>query len=67
MNITIDNNAKIVQIWMTNAEKADDELRASLSSAYQQYKQLKYKVAVFESGQGNLFDYTSGLLLHNRK
>ena len=67
MDITVDNNKKLVQIWLTNAEKADTALKTSLLQKYKYYAQQKYKVAVFESGHGDLLDGTTGLLLHNRK
>ena len=67
MEICVRDSLKIVEIWLTNSEQGDAVLRQSLQPMYEKYKQKKYKVAVFESGNGDLFDKTAGLLLHNRK
>ena len=66
MKININDSDKIVEIWLTQEEKADAALRASLKPIYSIYKKKKYTVAVFESGDKSLFEYTKDLLLHNR-
>ena len=66
MEICVKDSLKIVEIWLTNVEQGDAALRVSLQPLFDEYKQKKYKVAVFESGHGNLVYNTAGLLLHNR-
>jgi len=66
MEICVKDSLKIVEIWLTNAEQGNAALRKSLQPLFDEYKQKKYKVAVFESGHGDLVDATAGLLLHNR-
>ena len=66
MEICVKDSLKIAEIWLTNAEQCDVALRDSLQSLFDEYKQKKYKVAVFESGHGDLVYNTAGLLLHNR-
>ena len=66
MEIQVNDSDKIVEIWLSNAEKEDVALRDSLKPIYSAYKIKKYKVAVFESGEADLFDETKELLLHNR-
>lgn len=66
MEINIRDCDKIVEIWLTNAEKCDTLLKESLKPIYAAYKSKKYTVAVFESGEGDLFESTRDLLLHNR-
>jgi len=63
IEITISESLKIVEIWLNNSEKNDIALRQTLKPIYDKYKQQKYKVAVFESGCGDLLDSTVGLLL----
>ena len=53
MNVRDDQ--KLVEIWLTNAEKIDPVLREGLKEIYAKYKTKKYMVAVFESGKGDLF------------
>ena len=61
------DDKKIVEIWLTNAEKNDPVLREQLKDVYAEYKAKKYMVAVFESGKGNLYENTRDLLLYNRR
>ena len=67
MEIHVKDSLKIVEIWLTCAEQDDASLRKSLQPLFDEYKQKKYKVAVFESGSGDLLYNTAGLLLHNKK
>ena len=67
MEMTVLDERKVVEIWLTNAEKSDPMLRASLQPIYDKYKQKKYLVAVFESGGGDLYERTRDLLLYNRR
>ncbi|WMJ84955.1 hypothetical protein RBH76_05930 [Oscillospiraceae bacterium MB24-C1] len=67
LEITINKQAKIVQVWLNNAEQQDAALRESLKPLYNQYRTQKYLVAVMTSGNRNLGNATSDLLCHNRK
>lgn len=67
MEINVHDDRKIVEIWLTNAEKRDTDLRERLKPLYREYKEKKYLVAVFESGDGDLYENTSALLLSNRR
>ena len=62
----VDNESYIVGIWLTNAEKKDDDLKKELQFVCDDYRNKKYKIAFFLSGNGNLLEYTQSLLLHNR-
>ena len=42
--------SKIVELWLTREERDDPAFRESLKPIYQQYKDQKYLVAVFLSG-----------------
>lgn len=58
---------KLVEIWLTRQEQADDALREQLQQMYQDYKSRKYMVAQFHSGGGDLYVITRDLLIFNRK
>ena len=58
---------KIVEVWLTREEKQDANLRERLKPLYQEYKEKKFLVAVFESGEQNLEELTGSLLGYNRK
>ena len=55
MEMNVRDDQKLVEIWLTNAEKIDPVLREGLKEIYAKYKTKKYMVAVFESGKGDLY------------
>ena len=67
MEMNVRDDKKIVEIWLTNAEKNDPVLRESLKDVYAKYKAKEYLVAVFESGSADLYQYTRDLLIYNRR
>ena len=67
MEMNVRDDQKLVEIWLTNAEKIDPVLREGLKEIYAKYKTKKYMVAVFESGKGDLYENTRDLLLYNRR
>ena len=56
MEMNVRDDQKLVEIWLTNAEKIDPVLREGLKEIYAKYKTKKYMVAVFESGKGDLYE-----------
>lgn len=67
MEIHVRDGSKLVEVWLTNSEKRDVELRERLKPLYREYKKNDYLVAVFESGEQDLTELTSGLLWDNRQ
>ena len=67
MEMIVKDERKLVEIWLTNAEKSDPVLRAGLQSVYDTYKKKKYLVAVFESGEKDLYQGTLDLLAYNKR
>ena len=67
MRTEINEQSKIVEIWLTKEEQNDFALRESLKPLYQQYKEQKYLVAVFLSGEEDLYQQTRDLLLYNQR
>ena len=67
MHMQINENSKIVELWLTRAEKEDAAVQESLKPIYQKYKEQKYLVAVFLSGEEELYPQTRDLLLYNRR
>ena len=65
MEIIRKNDKKILEIWLTNAEKNDVAIRESLKSLYKKYQAQKFTVAVFESGPEDLYEGTKQLLIQN--
>ena len=67
MKIEVNDARKIVEIWLTNAEKNDETLKEQLKPLYEEYHAKKYLVAVFQSGSQDLYQATNDLLCYNRK
>ncbi len=63
----IREQSKIVELWLTREERDDPAFRESLKPIYQQYKDENYLVAVFLSGEEDLYQQTRDLLLYNRR
>ena len=67
MRMEIRDESKIVELWLTREEKDDLAFWESLKPIYQEYKEQKYLVAVFLSGEEDLYQQTRDLLLYNRR
>lgn len=67
MEINVRDDRKIMEVWLTNQEKQDESLKEWLKNFYQQYREKKYIVAVYMSGEQDLMEETSALLCYNRK
>ena len=67
LEMNVRDDKKIVDIWLTNAEKNDPVLREGLNDIYKKYKEMKYLVAVFESGEKDLYQGTLDLLAYNKR
>lgn len=67
MEMNVKDDVQIVEIWLSNAEKNDKQLRDRLQVVFDKYKKKKYMVAVFESGSKDLYQGTLDLLAYNRK
>ena len=67
MEIHVRDGSKLVEVWLTNSEKRNSELRERLKPLYREYKERDYLVAVFESGTQDLTELTSGLLCDHRR
>ena len=61
MRIEADRQQKLVTIWLPK-----DEAGTGLNAIVDQYRGMRYRVAVFRSGKQDLLECTTGLLLNNR-
>ena len=67
MQTKIHEPAQIVEVVLTRAEQTDEAVKQQLQALYAQYKDTKYTVAVFLSGDRDLYEDTRDLLLFNRR
>ena len=66
MRIHMDEEKKIVEIWLTKAESDDPAVDARLKPFYKECKDHKYLAVVYRSGRESLLETTKDLLRHNR-
>ena len=67
MELNVQDDRKIVEVWLTHEDEQNGELQVMLKALYRLYKEQKFTVAVFHSGTGDLTRQTSDLLCCNRK
>ncbi|MBO4308969.1 MAG: hypothetical protein J5885_03975 [Clostridia bacterium] len=65
MEIHVRDDIRTIEVWLNRAEAKDDALRERMAPWYRRWKQQKYLVAVFSSGEGDLFELTKFLLQKN--
>ncbi len=66
MKITEDKEKKRAEIWLTSAESGDLTVKEALRPYYKKYREMKYLVVVFCSGDHDLVEQTTMLLRHNK-
>lgn len=67
MEINIKEDAHIVEIWLTKDEGKDSALHADLRPIYKHFKEKNYLVAVYKSGEKDLYEGTLDLLVYNKR
>ena len=67
MRMEVREQSRIVELWLTREERDDPAFREGLKPIYEKYKARNYLVAVFLSGEEDLYRQTRDLLLYNRR
>ena len=67
MKVDIHDERKQVCIWLSHSESDDPELEEQIRKITAAYADQKYLVAVFQSGNADLYDNTLAMLAHNRR
>ena len=67
MEIIVQEQGKLVTVWLNRKEQENSALRERLKSLYAGYAEKKYTVAEFLSGGEELYHNTRDLLLYNRR
>jgi len=67
LEINVYDDRKIVEVWLTHAEQDNPAIMKGLEPMYQAYHPKKYTIAVFLSGNRDLYQQTSDLVCYNRK
>lgn len=61
------DDMKIVQIWLTNAEKNDPEVAEKLRPLYAENKSRGYMTVVYKSGGQDMKEGMRDLLVYNKR
>ena len=67
MEINSHKESKLVDVWLSREDQTSQDVQERLRNIYRRCKEEKYTVAVFYSGQQDLAEETSALLLYNRR
>ena len=67
LEIQIMEKDKLVEVWLAKDEKANLTVQGYLQKLYAHFRAKKYTVAVYVSGDGDLFQDTLALLRYNRR
>lgn len=67
MEIKVSHTNKTVEIWLTRAEREQEDVKKQLNTLYNEFGKKKYTVLVFMPGKENLYDNTLDMLKWNRK
>lgn len=67
MELTVRNDRRIVEIWLTRDEKRNERVQKEIQLVYQSFKGTGYTVVAFLSGEQSLEDTASDLICYNRK
>lgn len=65
MEVVVNENSKLAEIWLTNAESHDESMEMRLKILCREFKEKRYRAVVFRSGMGNLEDLTAALVSKN--
>ena len=67
LQIDVLDDKKIVAVWLTRAEDANEAVRARIEGLCREYKPKKYQVAVYKSGSEDLHTSVLDLLTYNKR
>ncbi len=66
MYVKVTENPKLVEVWLTRAERRDPALRSQLQEQCRPFAEENYTVVYFSSGAADLYDQTLELLRYNK-
>ena len=65
MEVIVNENSKLAEIWLTKAESRDERINLKLKNLCRDFKEKKYRAVVFRSGMGNIEALTAALVSKN--
>ena len=65
MKMDVDEKAKIVALWFGNQENIEENLPQDIEKEIEIYKQKKYRICIYQSGQDDIKTNLRNLILNN--
>lgn len=65
MEIIVDKENKLVEVWVSSAENSMPDTEAKLKLIYAEYSKINYKTVVFRSGSADLSKCIEALIKSN--
>lgn len=65
MKIDVNDNTKIVSIWCGCEENVEEHLPNNIEEKLNQYRQKKYRICMYQSGQDDIKNNVLNLILNN--
>ncbi len=65
MKININEKAKVVALWLNNQENPQMNLPINIEKEIEKYKEKKYKICIYQSGNDNLEKNLLNLVINN--
>ncbi len=67
MEVHVQHGRKTVEVWQSRAERNDPNAQQQVKDLCAKYRPQKYTVAVFQSGDRDLYQNALDLLIYNRR
>lgn len=65
MEVNVNDKIKVVEIWLTHEDENNATISDFIKHKISEYRQLKYKTAVYYSGSRDLLFCMEGLVKNN--
>lgn len=65
MKMDVNEKAKIVALWFGNQENIEENLPQDIEKEIEIYKQKKYRICIYQSGQDDIKTNLRNLILNN--
>jgi len=65
LRIDINDKNKVVALWFTNQENPQENLPQNIEKEIEEYKQKKYRICMYQSGNGDVKINLLNLILNN--
>ena len=65
MRVSVDDNSKIVALWINNEENITTNLPKNVGEIIEKYQNKKYKICMYQSGNDDIKSDFLQLILNN--